>query len=1032
MDTALTTAADGGALGARQRQLPTRLESYQVSLPQSLIPHGARAQDRGESVGAQRLQSLSLQTESVCMEDQPHGAHAIPDRPLSPGAADKVSEWNMAIHARDLPSQLTCHMSHPSAAHAGRSYQSRQGSPVLRPPAILNMSVPTYQSPWLSCPVVHSTPLSQPSSLHLGSSRLLQHEPHLSTLPHTTSTALKLQAAMTPTPGSRQENYTLTQSLPSTVTSAWAPSPLTTLNVSMLQPTPQASQAVSYASPQTSVTSGYPSNQPTTVMINNVQERVPPAAQLQYLPMQKTPVNLAPVQQYTPLPSAQPVWQYTPLPSAQPVQQHAPLFAQPAYQPPQIATAPYSAPQLPVAAGTQPVINPSPYSTATPLGTVYHPPSTIATQPLYQSPLPPQNQQLQLYQPVSAPSTQPAYQLVSPPAGFTLQQPPSAQQVQYSPQSQYTPLQVPYTTQSPRQPVPIPELPKLVHDSEREFADLKMALDHLLNPQTELSEHYKYRVLMEHLVLDEAKLIAQSHRHYVQPYTAAMQALQRQYGQPHQLAQSEIADILNSPDLKSGDPKSFQSFALNVDLLVGMLTSLEGPNGMEVMSTGHVDRLLSKLPRHMRDNFVEHLQVQGRLSTSSLNPYNLRDLAEWLKVKAEAQRLSAKMAQRHRAEGAQPANRDRPVPTPRPRTRPVSVYHGADQPKSAETTRPAAKQQKFKRMCLFCKSTEHYLSQCPDIIQRSTQEIEKWITGGQRCRNSGRTNHDEESCTLKKPCSECQKIHLRVLHDITRPGPQIFLITPKDCTSAANSMQGGKVYLKVVPIIISHGTRSLQTYAILDDGAERTIILPAAVRDLNLRGRAESLTLRTVRQDVVHLTGASVDFHVASPASPSQQHLVERAYTAGRLTLTEQSYPIAALQRRYRHLRGLQLQSFNKVQPLLLLGADYTHLITATEPVRFGPKGGPVAIHTALGWTLQGPDGSQSPAASCYYTAFKPTPDDIYQQVERLWQLDVLPFRSERLAVRSRLDQEAVSVLEARTKRVKVGDTLRYIHPCSG
>nr|XP_061829547.1 uncharacterized protein LOC133615177 isoform X3 [Nerophis lumbriciformis] len=46
-----------------------------------------------------------------------------------------------------------------------------------------------------------------------------------------------------------------------------------------------------------------------------------------------------------------------------------------------------------------------------------------------------------------------------------------------------------------------------------------------------------------------------------------------------------------------------------------------------------------------------------------------------------------------------------------------------------------------------------------------------------------------------------------------------------------------------------------------------------------------------------------------------------------------------------------------------------------------------------------------------------------------LGQLDVLPFRSERLAVRSRLNQEAVSVLEARTKRVKVGDTLRYTTP---
>ncbi|TWW59240.1 hypothetical protein D4764_06G0007700 [Takifugu flavidus] len=47
-------------------------------------------------------------------------------------------------------------------------------------------------------------------------------------------------------------------------------------------------------------------------------------------------------------------------------------------------------------------------------------------------------------------------------------------------------------------------LPKLEHDSEREFTDLKMALDYLLGPHPQLSEYYKYRVLMEQLVLEEA------------------------------------------------------------------------------------------------------------------------------------------------------------------------------------------------------------------------------------------------------------------------------------------------------------------------------------------------------------------------------------------------------------------------------------------------------------------------------------------------------------------------------------------------
>ncbi len=94
-------------------------------------------------------------------------------------------------------------------------------------------------------------------------------------------------------------------------------------------------------------------------------------------------------------------------------------------------------------------------------------------------------------------------------------------------------------------------------------------------------------------------MIGQSCRHHPYPYSAAMQALQLQYGQPHQLAQSEIAAILTSPDVKPNDSHSFQSFALRVHLLVSMLLSLEGPRGMELNCCSHVDRLLSKLPKYL-------------------------------------------------------------------------------------------------------------------------------------------------------------------------------------------------------------------------------------------------------------------------------------------------------------------------------------------------------------------------------------------------------------------------------------------------
>lgn len=87
-------------------------------------------------------------------------------------------------------------------------------------------------------------------------------------------------------------------------------------------------------------------------------------------------------------------------------------------------------------------------------------------------------------------------------------------------------------------------------------------------------------MLLEHLKLPEPQMIGQFCRHEARPYTAAMQALQLHYGQPYQLAQSEIAAMTYAPDMKVGDASSFQSFALRVHLLVSMLLSLDGQRGI--------------------------------------------------------------------------------------------------------------------------------------------------------------------------------------------------------------------------------------------------------------------------------------------------------------------------------------------------------------------------------------------------------------------------------------------------------------------
>ncbi|XP_048030832.1 uncharacterized protein LOC125266231 [Megalobrama amblycephala] len=308
-----------------------------------------------------------------------------------------------------------------------------------------------------------------------------------------------------------------------------------------------------------------------------------------------------------------------------------------------------------------------------------------------------------------------------------------------------------------------------------------------------------------------------------------------------------------------------------------------------------------------------------------------------------------------------------------------------------------------------------------------------WIQTNHRCWRCGRA-HQAAQCTLKKPCSICKGKHLQILHEVntrcTREGSclvsstteTLYLDRPTDCK---------RVLLKVIRVLLRYGGKTLDTYAVMDDGSERTILLPDAARVLGIQGQAENIALRTVRQDVQTISGTSVDFHISPATQPQKTFKINAAFTAKHLGLADHSYPVSLLEK-YRHLKDLPLQAFERVSPSLLIGADNTHLITPIAPVRIGPLGGPAAIKTKLGWTLQGPAKileTQLQPQQCLFLSLTPTELELKGDVKRLWQLDILPFRCEKQVTRSREDQEAINLLESRTTRVEVNGIFRYATP---
>ncbi|KAK7902058.1 hypothetical protein WMY93_018827 [Mugilogobius chulae] len=400
---------------------------------------------------------------------------------------------------------------------------------------------------------------------------------------------------------------------------------------------------------------------------------------------------------------------------------------------------------------------------------------------------------------------------------------------------------------------PTPNIPNFSQPNPREFARLRIALENLLPEDS--TERFRYQILCDHLKLEEALLVADSYVNSRYPYSDTMEALNEQFGQPHQLALQRIAELMEGP----------------MSCQETMLQQLGFKGRVELECGSHVSRLLGKLPHDLRAGFRRFIHPHD------VPIPTLHDLADWLEFEMQVQ---------------------------------------------------------------------------PD------------------------------SCLL----NTADEI--------------LYVDRPPDSRS---------VLLKITKVILRNGDKCLETYAILDDGSERTILLHSAAQQLGLNGVAEDLPLRTVRQDLQVLHGAAVSFKLSPVTQPQKTYTITRAFTAKELGLAEHSHPTDTLMAKYTHLR-----------------------VTPIEPVRLGPPGGPAAVKTRLGWTLQGPAQKVkqwSLSSQCYFTISSPAPDNLLKHVERLWQMDVLPWRNPKTSTRSQQDQYALDLLETHTARQDIDGINRYATP---
>ncbi|KAJ8389799.1 hypothetical protein AAFF_G00115050 [Aldrovandia affinis] len=416
------------------------------------------------------------------------------------------------------------------------------------------------------------------------------------------------------------------------------------------------------------------------------------------------------------------------------------------------------------------------------------------------------------------------------------------------------------------------------------------------------------------------------------------------YGQPHQVALKRIASVMDSSDIRRGDTAAFEKLTLQVQLLLGVLKTL-GPDGDSELRCGfHVARLLSKLPPEMRSDFCRCMFHQPGAV------YTLQDFSEWLQYESWCQDFDGQTSGKVQKEKHQQRFAGRYG------KRTASVHHGAKE--SPERNAASASEKrggKAKQYCPYCENAEHYLSQC-SAIQKLTKEQGKHL----------QVLHEVNARTIKEAHKEESCL-------VSTATEVLYLDRPTNCS---------RVLLKVVRVFLHHGNRTLDTYAILDDRSERTMLLPAATLKLGLQGTPEGQSSRTSRPFMVH------QCHSASrPRQLKRSFHIEGAFTATQLGIANNSYPVASLQRRYKHLVSLPYSS------LTAPSLSSPRLIAPIKPVRLGPPGGPAAIRTRLGWTVQGParfTEQHFQPQQCLLAFIAPANWELFRNVETLWQFQGL------------------------------------------
>ncbi|XP_070067089.1 uncharacterized protein [Drosophila virilis] len=289
----------------------------------------------------------------------------------------------------------------------------------------------------------------------------------------------------------------------------------------------------------------------------------------------------------------------------------------------------------------------------------------------------------------------------------------------------------------------------------------------------------------------------------------------------------------------------------------------------------------------------------------------------------------------------------------------IFVHNTVDSPEGSQQQRSQQEQERVS--CAKCAGN-HRLSDCDDF--RSIGTNQRWeLVKEKRLCFCCFLRHRAQQCKSKKKChvDGWESTHHVLLHTPTMSGSKVehmgqgsnHRIKASESALMFHGSSASKTLFRYVPITLYSKSKRVRAYALVDEGAECTLIERALADELELDGPATQLCHKWTGDITKNEPESmSVAVSISAPEHNAIQYALKNVRTIANLDLPEQGIGPQLLKSR-KHLSTLPILPYNNVKGQLIIGLDNIKIKAPLE-IREAENDDVIAARSRLGWAVYG------------------------------------------------------------------------------